>query len=90
MTKDDDKKLNALSFEKQQSMQALVKFALEEMQKMAKEAHEGKNPTMSPALEKLSTELKTVSAKSKTMNEDEIKQWADTLTSEIEKIDEEE
>jgi hypothetical protein len=61
---------------------------MKELSKVLQDMKQGKNPEMSSTMEKLSTELESVNDKHKTMSEEEIKNFAETLIKQISKLDE--
>lgn len=65
----------------------LINLAMKELSKVLEDMQQGKTPTMSPTMEKLATELEMANEKKKTMSEDEVKDFAETLIKQISKLD---
>ena len=66
----------------------LINLAMKELSKVLEDMQKGKTPTMSPTMEKLASELEIANEKRKTMSEEEVKNFAETLITQISKLDE--
>lgn len=70
----------------QNSQDQLMNLAMRELNKVLSDLKEGKTPEMSNAMQKLSQELELTYGKHKNMNEEQIKEWANKIVSEVEKL----
>jgi len=70
------------------SQDQLINLAMKELSKVLQDMKQGKAPEMSSTMEKLSEELESVNDKRKTMSEEEIKNFAETLVKQISKLEE--
>jgi len=72
----------------QNSQDQLINFAVKELHKVLNDLKQGKEPNMSPAIQKLSLELETAKEKKAKMSESEIKEWAERIVKEVSNLGE--
>jgi hypothetical protein len=61
----------------------LINFTLQELTRIINDVRSGKEPQMSPTLQKLAEEMEAVKDSKRQMTEEEVKQWTDKI---IEKV----
>lgn len=64
----------------------LVNLTINELKKVISDLKEGKDPTMPPSMEKLAEEIQQKTNERKNMTDEQIKQWADHIASEVSKL----
>lgn len=70
------------------SQDKLINLAMQELAKVLQDMQTGKVPEMSSSMQKLSSELEMANEKRKNMSEDEIKEWAERIATEVSKLEE--
>ena len=69
------------------SQDQLIDLAMKELTKVLQDLKQGKEPSMSETMQKLSAELETVSEKKKVMSDQEIQEWAARIANEVSNLD---
>jgi hypothetical protein len=66
----------------------LINFAMSELTKVLQDVKQGKVPEMSATMQKLASKLEMANETRKTMTDEEVKTFAETLVQEISNLDE--
>lgn len=64
----------------------LINLAMQELSRVLQDLRQGKNPEMSSSVQKLASELEMANENHNKMSEEDVKQWAARIATEVSKL----